>query len=93
MRLRTRKAEINVPMQIPTVFENYVTDCRVDGKSVQLALWDTAGQEDYERLRPLAYSKAHVILIGFSVDTPDSLDNVKHKVRWRPSACDGKAVY
>jgi len=52
----------------------------VDGKSVQLALWDTAGQEDYERLRPLAYSKAHVILIAFSVDTPDSLDNVKHKV-------------
>ena len=57
-----------------------MTDCRVDGKSVQLALWDTAGQEDYERLRPLAYSKAHVLLIGFSVDTPDSLDNVKHKV-------------
>jgi hypothetical protein len=70
------------PKQIPTVFENYVTDCRVDGKSVQLALWDTAGQEDYERLRPLAYSKAHVILIGFAVDTPDSLDNVKHKVRF-----------
>ena len=67
-------------LQVPTVFENYVTDCRVDGKSVQLALWDTAGQEDYERLRPLAYSKAHVILIGFSIDTPDSLDNVKHKV-------------
>ncbi|KAG9240771.1 putative Rho GTPase Rho 2 [Calycina marina] len=64
---------------VPTVFENYVTDCRVDGKSVQLALWDTAGQEDYERLRPLAYSKAHVILIGFSIDTPDSLENVKHK--------------
>jgi small GTP-binding protein len=67
-------------IQVPTVFENYVTDCRVDGKSVQLALWDTAGQEDYERLRPLAYSKAHVILIGFSIDTPDSLENVKHKV-------------
>ncbi|GIC86950.1 putative Rho GTPase Rho 2 [Aspergillus udagawae] len=66
-------------MLVPTVFENYVTDCRVDGRSVQLALWDTAGQEDYERLRPLAYSKAHVILIGFAVDTPDSLENVKHK--------------
>ncbi|KAL2107162.1 hypothetical protein VUR80DRAFT_5596 [Thermomyces stellatus] len=64
---------------IPTVFENYVTDCRVDGKNVQLALWDTAGQEDYERLRPLAYSNAHVILIGFAVDAPDSLDNVEHK--------------
>lgn len=64
---------------VPTVFENYVTDCRVDGRSVQLALWDTAGQEDYERLRPLAYSKSHVILIGFSVDSPDSLENVRHK--------------
>ncbi|ODQ67251.1 GTP-binding protein rho2 [Nadsonia fulvescens var. elongata DSM 6958] len=64
----------------PTVFENYVTDCRVDGKSVQLALWDTAGQEEYERLRPLSYHKAHCILIGFSVDTPDSLDNVK--IKW-----------
>ena len=81
------------PHQVPTVFENYVTDCRVDGKSVQLALWDTAGQEDYERLRPLAYSKAHVILIGFSIDTPDSLDNVKHKVQ-RPalSRLDGSCI-
>ncbi|KAJ8099168.1 P-loop containing nucleoside triphosphate hydrolase protein [Lipomyces tetrasporus] len=64
---------------LPTVFETYVTDCRVDGKSVQLALWDTAGQEEYERLRPLSYSKAHVILVGFAVDTPDSLDNVSSK--------------
>lgn len=78
--MRQESATLTDALQIPTVFENYVTDCRVDGKSVQLALWDTAGQEDYERLRPLAYSKAHVILIGFSVDSPDSLDNVKHKV-------------
>ena len=84
---RTIKQKLNqyFLLQVPTVFENYVTDCRVDGKSVQLALWDTAGQEDYERLRPLAYSKAHVILIGFSIDTPDSLDNVKHKVRLQRS--------
>ncbi|CDR40861.1 CYFA0S05e05292g1_1 [Cyberlindnera fabianii] len=63
----------------PTVFENYVTDCRVDGKAVQLALWDTAGQEEYERLRPLSYSKAHVILIGFAIDQPESLQNAKRK--------------
>ncbi|KAF1813029.1 GTP-binding protein RHO-1 protein-like protein [Eremomyces bilateralis CBS 781.70] len=81
------------PRYVPTVFENYVTDCRVDGKSVQLALWDTAGQEDYERLRPLAYSKAHVLLIGFSVDSPDSLENVKAK--WAEEArerCPGVPI-
>lgn len=64
----------------PTVFENYVTDCRIDGKSVQLALWDTAGQEEYERLRPLSYANSHVILIGFAIDQPDSL--VSAKTKW-----------
>lgn len=63
------------------MFDNYVTDIELDGKPIQLALWDTAGQEEYERLRPLSYSKAHIILIAFSVDTPDSLDNVTQKVR------------
>ncbi|EGW32984.1 uncharacterized protein SPAPADRAFT_60312 [Spathaspora passalidarum NRRL Y-27907] len=63
----------------PTVFENYVTKCRIDGKLVELALWDTAGQEEYERLRPLSYSNSHVILIGFALDTPDSLDNARTK--------------
>lgn len=65
----------------------------MDARNVQLALWDTAGQEDYERLRPLAYSHAHVILIGFSIDTPDSLENVKHK--WAEEArerCPGVPI-
>ncbi|KLO16561.1 ras-domain-containing protein [Schizopora paradoxa] len=61
----------------PTIFENYVAEIQLDGKHVQLALWDTAGQEEYERLRPLSYSRAHVILIAFAIDTPDSLDNVQ----------------
>jgi len=64
---------------VPTVFENYVADVEVDGKHVELALWDTAGQEDYDRLRPLSYPDSHVILICFAVDSPDSLDNVREK--------------
>ncbi|KAH7180239.1 P-loop containing nucleoside triphosphate hydrolase protein [Fusarium sp. MPI-SDFR-AT-0072] len=51
----------------------------VDGKAVELALWDTAGLEGYARLRPLAYTNANIILIGFSIDNPCSLDNVKDK--------------
>lgn len=65
---------------VPTVFENYVADVEVDGKTVELALWDTAGQEDYDRLRPLSYPDSHVILICFAIDSPDSLDNVQEKV-------------
>ncbi|KAI8874160.1 hypothetical protein GQ42DRAFT_73145, partial [Ramicandelaber brevisporus] len=40
---------------VPTVFENSVKFLVVDGVAVELSLWDTAGQEDYDRLRPLSY--------------------------------------
>lgn len=59
--------------------EHFVAACVVDGKPVHLALRDTACKEGYDRLRFLAYSKAQNILIGFPVDSPDSLNNVKHK--------------
>ncbi|KAJ7702946.1 ras family-domain-containing protein [Mycena olivaceomarginata] len=64
---------------VRSVFDNYVAEIRLDDKPVQLALWDTAGQEEYERLRPMSYSKSHVILIAFAIDTPDSLENVQTK--------------
>merc|ERR1712130_293766 len=67
---------------VPTVFENYVADIEVDQRQVELALWDTAGQEDYDRLRPLSYPDTDVILMCFSVDSPDSLENIPEK--WVP---------
>lgn len=67
---------------VPTVFENYVADIEVDNKQVELALWDTAGQEDYDRLRPLSYPDTDVILMCFSIDSPDSLENIPEK--WTP---------
>ncbi|XP_024125484.1 rho-related GTP-binding protein RhoA-D [Oryzias melastigma] len=67
---------------VPTVFENYIADIEVDGKQVELALWDTAGQEDYDRLRPLSYPDTDVILMCFSIDSPDSLENISEK--WTP---------
>ncbi|EGV65966.1 Rho GTPase [Yamadazyma tenuis] len=64
----------------PTVFENYVHDIFIDGQSVQLSLWDTAGQEEFDRLRSLSYSDTHCIMLCFSIDSPDSLENVQ--TRW-----------
>ncbi|KAG5886506.1 hypothetical protein JTB14_014689 [Gonioctena quinquepunctata] len=66
----------------PTVFENYVADIEVEGKQVELSLWDTAGQEDYDRLRPLSYPDTDVLLICFSIDSPESLENIPEK--WAP---------
>lgn len=64
---------------VGTVFENYVADVEVDGKHVELAMWDTAGPEDYDRLRPLSYPDSHVIVICFDIGYPDSLENIKEK--------------
>ena len=58
-------------MYAPTVFENCVADTEVE-----LALWDTAGQQDYGCLRLLSYPDTDVILMCFSIDSPDSLENI-----------------
>ncbi|KAJ1720940.1 GTP-binding protein Rho1 [Coemansia erecta] len=64
---------------IPTIFDTWVADMEVDGRPVELALWDTAGQEEFDRLRFLCYPDANVIIICFSIDSPDSLINVCEK--------------
>lgn len=67
---------------VPTVFETYVTDLKLDNLQFEISLYDTAGQDAYDRLRPLSYPDTDVMLVCFSVDLPDSLFNVYDK--WVP---------
>ncbi|KAH7065862.1 ras family-domain-containing protein [Paraphoma chrysanthemicola] len=65
---------------VPTVFENYVADIEFGSVHIEMAVWDTAGQEDYDRIRPLSYPDSHVIIINYGIDSPASLDNIA--VHW-----------
>ncbi|XP_051001790.1 rho-related GTP-binding protein RhoD isoform X2 [Acomys russatus] len=66
----------------PTVFERYHVNLQIKGKPVQLQIWDTAGQDDYDRLRPLFYPDVNVLLLCFDVTNPNSFDNIS--TRWYP---------
>ncbi|WOL14564.1 rac-like GTP-binding protein ARAC7 [Canna indica] len=67
---------------IPTVFDNFSANVSVDGSIVNLGLWDTAGQEDYSRLRPLSYRGADIFVLAFSLISRASYENVLKK--WMP---------
>lgn len=79
---------------VPTIFENYVTSVQSpNGKIIELALWDTAGQEEYDRLRPLSYPDSDIIIVCFAVDNLVSLQNIKDT--WFPEInhfCPGVPV-
>lgn len=59
-----------------------VASYRIGDEPYTLGLFDTAGQEDYDRLRPLSYPQTDVFLVCFSVTSPASFENVREK--WFP---------
>jgi len=66
---------------IATIFDNFQVNVMVDNRPISLALWDTAGQDEWEHLRPLSYPQADVFLLCFSIAYPASMENIRTK--WR----------
>uniref|UniRef100_A0A2K6SMG2 Ras homolog family member U n=1 Tax=Saimiri boliviensis boliviensis TaxID=39432 RepID=A0A2K6SMG2_SAIBB len=67
---------------IPTAFDNFSAVVSVDGRPVRLQLCDTAGQDEFDKLRPLCYTNTDIFLLCFSVVSPSSFQNVSEK--WVP---------
>ena len=67
---------------VPTIFDNYSFTIEVEDEAYTIGLFDTAGQSDYDRLRPLSYPNTDVFLVCFSVVDYVSLENVADK--WVP---------
>lgn len=66
----------------PTIFDNTFMDITVGDMELTLNVWDTAGQEEFERLRPLMYPKTDVFLLCYAVNNISSFNNIMTK--WAP---------
>lgn len=69
---------------IPTIVDNFVKTIYVDGKELNLAMWDTAGQENYSSVRTISYSNSEIIMICYSIGDKTTLKDVA-KI-WAPEA-------
>lgn len=67
---------------IPTLFENFRFDCNVDGEPVRIHFWDTCTQDEYDRLRYPTWSGADIVILCFSLASPQTLENCAS--RWIP---------
>lgn len=66
----------------PTLFDNYAATIFIDDRPFHFSLFDTAGKEDYDRLRVISYMNCDVFLVCFAVDDPESLTSVE--TNWVP---------
>jgi len=71
------------PEYEPTTFNNFVLSWESDEHgSLEVEMWDTAGQEAFEQLRKLSYPGTDIYLVGYSTTSNISLNNIEHK--WLP---------
>eukprot|EP01112_Ceratiomyxa_fruticulosa_P009074 TRINITY_DN2366_c0_g1_i1.p1 TRINITY_DN2366_c0_g1~~TRINITY_DN2366_c0_g1_i1.p1 ORF type:complete len:207 (+),score=42.89 TRINITY_DN2366_c0_g1_i1:381-1001(+) len=63
----------------PTIFDNYSVNVMCGSKVFNLTLWDTSGNESYDRLRPLSHPQTDIFLLFFSVVSRESFLHIQTK--------------
>ena len=62
---------------IPTIYDSYLPQFKVDNETIDVAFWDTAGQSDYANLRTLSFPQTDVFMLCFSLINRKSFENIK----------------
>lgn len=67
---------------IPMVIDNEINKMHYNEYTINLDTWDIGGGEEFHRIRPLSYRDSDIFLVCFSMNTPDSFENIETK--WIP---------
>ncbi|XP_048780676.1 ras-related protein ced-10-like isoform X1 [Ostrea edulis] len=67
---------------LPVTSGNYTCNVLIDGLPFCVDIWDTAGQENVDKLRRLSYFKTDAFLVCYSIENRHSLNNIDSK--WVP---------
>ncbi|CAO1436409.1 unnamed protein product [Diamesa hyperborea] len=64
---------------VPTVYDKEVFELTLDNVTHSIKLHDTAGQEEYDRVRKLFYGDADCFILCYSIDNKASFQNIWQK--------------
>lgn len=75
--LQTYSSNVFPTEYIPTLFDDYSMNIMFENIPINLKLFDTAGQDDYLRLRKEIYKDIDLFLFCFSLISPKTLDDIE----------------
>ncbi|CDI98742.1 likely rho family Ras GTPase [Echinococcus multilocularis] len=67
----------SMDVYIPTIADTYTSKLKAGNTTVVFNLFDTAGQQEYARLRQLSYPQTDIFIVCFAVNDTDSYQNAR----------------